>query len=110
MGKKGTVEKKNVRLCPKCSNETLEQQGTFHGLLCCLSLWWVCGLGCLCYRFLKEDYCEPCDAVRILSKGLETRQLKLCIDDISLYEQPKIDDAIKEEQPNVVVVTKSKSE
>uniref|UniRef100_A0A1I7X299 LITAF domain-containing protein n=1 Tax=Heterorhabditis bacteriophora TaxID=37862 RepID=A0A1I7X299_HETBA len=44
---------KELKICPDCHQMSLEREYNVLGLLCCLSTWWICGLGCV---FCKYEF------------------------------------------------------
>ncbi|KAF8362379.1 hypothetical protein PRIPAC_89302 [Pristionchus pacificus] len=98
---------KNLEECPEChekvpisfslllflllyssSIQSLEREYTSVGIILCLSLWWMCGLGfCLC-RCLRSDFCQQCYTEHYLMKAHERRLIEVFVHDLSLVEIP----------------------
>ncbi|GMT14860.1 hypothetical protein PFISCL1PPCAC_6157, partial [Pristionchus fissidentatus] len=68
--------------------ESLERHYNEIGVIFCVSLWWMCGLGiCLC-RCLRSDFCQQCYTEHVLTKAHELRLTQVYVQDLSLIEIP----------------------
>ncbi|GMR36466.1 hypothetical protein PMAYCL1PPCAC_06661, partial [Pristionchus mayeri] len=74
------------------SLQSLEREYSSVGVILCVSLWWMCGLGiCLC-RCLRSDFCQQCYTEHFLMKAHERRLTEVFVHDLSLVEIRMIDE------------------
>ncbi|PAV68329.1 hypothetical protein WR25_12968 [Diploscapter pachys] len=75
-------------LCKRCNKLTIVLVPSLFGVICLITLWWMCGLGYVIYRLTKNEHCEPCAQSDFMEKAKERRMTKLFLDDVSQYDQP----------------------